>query len=141
MVSLKDAMRPVSRSMMLSVLPGVADASAIELDRPGGPDHVAHIGGGDDEAEIDIADFLGDLARDERADDKAETPVEPRAEGAGEKHGDGGTALARGNGGDPLQSRLTGGAAASATPVERISAICMAKARIAQMPSYQAVTI
>jgi hypothetical protein len=38
-------------------------------------------------------------------------------------------------------TRRTGAASASATPVERISAICIAKARIAQMPSYQEATI
>ena len=37
-------------------------------------------------------------------------------------------------------SPLTSGASASVTPVTRISAICSAKARMFQMPSYQEST-
>src|SRR5579872_5536854 len=37
--------------------------------------------------------------------------------------------------------RRTGAESARATPVDRISAICIAKARIPQMPSYQEVAI
>ena len=63
-----------------------------------GPHHEAHVGGGDQKAEIHIAQALGDLARHQGADHQTEAPIEPRAEGCDEEHRDRGAGLMGGHG-------------------------------------------